>query len=171
MNKKMIKKASLAGFLAVWLVFMDQITKFLAIHELKGQGEVSVLGEVLCFRYLENTGAAFSLFDNSSAFMTIISILTFVVLGFFAYAYIKLLKLDQFKAERIAIIFLFGGAAGNLIDRVMYQFVVDFIYVKIIDFPTFNVADCYITCAVIYIIIRVIYCMIKKKESFIDVIL
>lgn len=171
MNKKMIKKASLAGFLAVWLVFMDQITKFLAIHELKGQGEVSVLGEVLCFRYLENTGAAFSLFDNSSAFMTIISILTFVVLGFFAYAYIKLLKLDQFKAERIAIIFLFGGATGNLIDRVMYQFVVDFIYVKIIDFPTFNVADCYITCAVIYIIIRVIYCMIKKKESFIDVIL
>ena len=171
MNKKMIKKASLAGFLAVWLVFMDQITKFLAIHELKGQGEVSVLGEVLCFRYLENTGAAFSLFDNSSAFMTIISILTFVVLGFFVYAYIKLLKLDQFKAERIAIIFLFGGAAGNLIDRVMYQFVVDFIYVKIIDFPTFNVADCYITCAVIYIIIRVIYCMIKKKESFIDVIL
>lgn len=171
MNKKMIKKASLAGFLAVWLVFMDQITKFLAIHELKGQGEVSVLGEVLCFRYLENTGAAFSLFDNSSAFMTIISILTFVVLGFFVYAYIKLLKLDQFKAERIAIIFLFGGAVGNLIDRVMYQFVVDFIYVKIIDFPTFNVADCYITCAVIYIIIRVIYCMIKKKESFIDVIL
>lgn len=171
MNKKMIKKASLAGFLAVWLVFMDQITKFLAIHELKGQGEVSVLGEVLCFRYLENTGAAFSLFDNSSAFMTIISILTFVVLGFFVYAYIKLLKLDKFKAERIAIIFLFGGAAGNLIDRVMYQFVVDFIYVKIIDFPTFNVADCYITCAVIYIIIRVIYCMIKKKESFIDVIL
>ena len=171
MNKKMIKKASLAGFLAVWLVFMDQITKFLAIHELKGQGEVSVLGEVLCFRYLENTGAAFSLFDNSSAFMIIISILTFVVLGFFVYAYIKLLKLDQFKAERIAIIFLFGGAAGNLIDRVMYQFVVDFIYVKIIDFPTFNVADCYITCAVIYIIIRVIYCMIKKKESFIDVIL
>ena len=64
MNKKLIKKASLAGFLAVWLVFMDQITKFLAIHELKGQGEVSVLGEVLCFRYLENTGAAFSLFDN-----------------------------------------------------------------------------------------------------------
>lgn len=171
MNKKVVSRASLAGLLAVWLIFMDQITKYVAIHELKGYGEVPVLGEVLCFRYLENTGAAFSLFNNSSAFMTIVSILTFVVLGFFVYAYIKLLKLDKFKAERIAIIFLFGGAAGNLIDRVMYQFVVDFIYVKIIDFPTFNVADCYITCAVIFIIIRMIYCMIKKKESFIDVIL
>lgn len=171
MNKKIIRQVSLAAFLAVWLIFMDQITKYLAIHQLKGYGEVSVLGDVLCFRYLENTGAAFSLFDNSSVFMTVVSILTFVVLGFFVYAYIKLLKMDKFKAERIAIIFLFGGAAGNLIDRVMYQFVVDFIYVKIIDFPTFNVADCYITCAVIFIIIRLIYCMINKKESFIDVIL
>ncbi len=161
----------MAGFVALWLIFMDQITKYLAIHQLKGQGEVPVLGEVLVFRYLENTGAAFSLFNNSSVFMTVISIATFLVLGFFVYAYIKLLKQDKFKMERIAIIFLFGGAAGNLIDRIMYKFVVDFIYVKIIDFPTFNVADCYITCAVIFVIIRVIYCMIKKKESFIDVIL
>ena len=171
MKKKMIGKAAVAGLLAVWLVFMDQITKYLAIHQLKGQGEVPVLGELLVFRYLENTGAAFSMFDDSSAFMIIISIVTFVVLGFFVYAYIKLLKLDKFKAERIAIIFLFGGAAGNLIDRVVYQYVVDFIYVKVIDFPTFNVADCYITCSVIYVILRVLYCMIKKKESFIDVIL
>lgn len=171
MNKKLIGRASIAGFAAVWLIFMDQITKYLAIHQLKGQGEVSVLGEVLVFRYLENTGAAFSLFHNSSVFMTVISVATFLVLGFFVYAYIKLLKLDKFKMERIAIVFLFGGAAGNLIDRVMYKFVVDFIYVKIIDFPTFNVADCYITCAVIFVIIRVIYCMIKKKESFIDVVL
>lgn len=171
MNKKFVGRTLLAGLLAIWLIFMDQITKYIAIHQLKGQGEVSVLGEILCFRYLENTGAAFSLFNNSSIFMTVISIATFVVLGFFVYAYIKLLKLDQFKSERIAIIFLFGGAAGNLIDRVVNQFVVDFIYVKIIDFPTFNVADCYITCSVIFIIIRLFYCMIKKKESFIDVIL
>ena len=171
MKKKKIGKAVFAGLLATWLVFMDQITKYLAIHQLKGQGEVPVLGELLVFRYLENTGAAFSMFDDSSAFMIIISIVTFVVLGFFVYAYIKLLKLDKFKAERIAIIFLFGGAAGNLIDRVVYQYVVDFIYVKVIDFPTFNVADCYITCAVFYIIIRIIYCMIKKKKAFIDVIL
>lgn len=171
MNKKLIGRAFIAGFAAVWLIFMDQITKYLAIHQLKGQGEVSVLGEVLVFRYLENTGAAFSLFNNSSVFMTVISLATFLVLGFFVYAYIKLLKLDKFKMERIAIIFLFGGAAGNLIDRVMYKFVVDFIYVKVIDFPTFNVADCYITCAVIFVIIRVFYCMIKKKESFIDVVL
>lgn len=171
MKNKLIGRASLAGLLAVWLIFMDQITKYYAIHILKGQGEISLLGEVLCFRYLENTGAAFSLFNDTKAFMTIVSLMTFLVLGFFIYAYAKLLKMDKFKAERIAIIFLFGGAAGNLIDRVMHQFVVDFIYVKIIDFPTFNVADIYITCAVIYIIFRVLYCMIKKKESFIDVIL
>ena len=171
MDKKLVKQVSWAGFLAIGLIFIDQITKFLAIHHLKGNGEVSVLGEVLCLRYLENTGAAFSIFEDSSMFMTIVSILTFVVLGFFVYAYIKLLKVGEFRSERIALIFLFGGAAGNLNDRIIHQFVVDFIYVKIIDFPTFNVADCYITCAVIYIIIRIIYCMIKKKQSFIDVIL
>ena len=171
MDKKIIKRASWAGFVAVWLIFLDQITKYYAIHLLKGQGIQSVLGDVLCFRYLENTGGAFSLFHNNAAFMGVVTALTFVVLGFFVYAYVKLLKLDEFRSERIAIIFLFGGAAGNLIDRIMHQFVVDFIYVKMIDFPTFNVADCYITCAVFYIIIRIIYCMIKKKKAFIDVIL
>lgn len=171
MNKKIITTASLAGVLAVLLIFIDQITKYLAIHNLKGQGMISVLGEVLCLRYVENTGAAFSLFHNTDSFMTVVSIMTFIVLGFFVYGYAKLLKTGEFRSERIAIIFLFGGAAGNLIDRVMYHFVVDFIYVKIIDFPTFNVADCYITCAVFFIIIRLIYCMIKKKQAFIDVIL
>ena len=157
--------------LAVFVIVSDRAVKVYIIANCR-QGEVfGELPGVADFLYVRNTGAAFSLFNNSSAFMTIISILTFGVLGFFVYAYVKLLKLDQFKAERIALIFLFGGAAGNLIDRVMYQFVVDFIYVKIIDFPTFNVADIYITCTVIYIIFRVFYCMIKKKESFIDVIL
>ena len=70
---------------------------------------------------------------------------------------VTLLKLDKFKAERIALIFLFGGAAGNLIDRVMYQFVVDFIYVKIIDFPIFNVADCYITVSVILMLLLMFF--------------
>ena len=171
MNKKLVGRGSLAGFLAVWILFLDQITKYFAIHSLKGQGEIQILGDFLCLRYLENTGAAFSMFHNKSSFMTIISILTVLVLAFFIYAYIKLLKKEEFRGERIAIIFLFGGAAGNLIDRVMNQFVVDFIYIKVIDFPTFNVADCYITCAVVYIIIRLIYCMVKKKPAFIDVIL
>lgn len=171
MNKKIIRRASSAGLLAVWLIFLDQITKYYAVHLLKGQGLKHIFGDLLCFRYLENTGGAFSMFDSSSSFMGLVTALTFVVLGFFVYAYIKLLKLNEFRSERIAIIFLFGGAAGNLIDRMMNQFVVDFIYVKIIDFPTFNVADCYITCAVFYIIIRLIYCMITKKKAFIDVIL
>ncbi len=170
MNKQFVKRVSLAGFTAVWLIFLDQITKYFAIHNLKGKGEVKVLGDILCLRYLENTGAAFSMFNNTAAFMTVVSILTVIVSLLFIYGYVKLVNKDEFKIERIAIIFLFAGAVGNLIDRVMYQYVVDFIYVKIIDFPTFNVADCYITCSVIYIIIRQIYCMIKKKPSFIDAI-
>ena len=161
----------LAALLVVVLIFLDQITKYYAIEYFRGQGIKSVIGDLLCFRYLENTGGAFSLFHNEAAFMNVVTVLTFVVLGFFVYAYIKLLKLGEFVSERIAIIFLFGGAAGNLIDRLVHKFVVDFIYVKVIDFPTFNVADCYITCAVFFIVIRLIYCMITKKKAFIDVIL
>lgn len=171
MKQKNIRRISLAGLLAVWIIFLDQVTKYYAHHLLRGRGEVHVLGDFLCFRYLENTGAAFSLFHSQSSFMIIISILTIVVLLFLMYAYGKLLNKDLFRGERIALIFLFGGAAGNLIDRIMNQYVIDFIYVKVIDFPTFNIADCYITCAVIYIIIRLIYCMMKKKTSFIDEIM
>lgn len=170
MKKKSVRKVVLAGMLAIWLIFMDQITKYYAICLLKGRDDVSVVGDVLHFKYLENKGAAFSMFHGRASFMVIVSILTFVVLVLFAYGYWKLLKEGRFLAERIAIIFLFGGAAGNLIDRVRLHYVVDFIYVKIIDFPVFNIADCYITCAVVFVIIRLIYCMVKKKESFIDVI-
>ena len=166
----MKKKGLLAALLAVWIVMVDQLTKYYVVLFLKGRDALVLIKDVLEFCYLENTGAAFSLFHNKGSFITIVTILTFVVLAAFIFAYIRLLKVDKFRGERIAIIFLFGGAVGNLIDRLANGFVVDFVYFKLIDFPTFNVADCYITCAIVYFVIRIIYDLVKKKESFIDTI-
>ena len=90
--------------LAVFVIVSDRAVKVYIIANCR-QGEVfGELPGVADFLYVRNTGAAFSLFDNSSAFMTIISILTFVVLGFFAYAYIKLLKLERIYGLRIILI-------------------------------------------------------------------
>ena len=60
--------------------------------------------------------------------------------------------------------FIFSGAVGNFIDRVMYAYVVDFIYIRLIDFPIFNVADMYISIATAVLIICLL--LLYKEEDF-----
>ena len=111
-----MKRFLLIAFL---IVVLDQITKalFLDVH----------FG---IFNYTTNTGAAFSLFQNSVFILSLISI---VVLVFIVYFYRKNPKLV------IPLAFLFGGTVGNLLDRVFLGYVRDFIDLKV--WPIFNVAD------------------------------
>ena len=65
-------------------------------------------------------------------------------------------------------VFIASGAIGNLIDRIVLKYVVDFLYFELIDFPVFNIADCYITISVIILAIMLIF---YYKEEDIDLIL
>lgn len=127
------------------LLFADQYTKRLAAQHLKGKPPFVLLDRVLEFSYLENTGAAFSSFSGRQTFLIILTTLVIVVL---AWRYFTLPEGKRFVWIQLCLLFILSGAVGNLIDRVVRRYVVDFIYFIPINFPKFNVADIYITVGV-----------------------
>lgn len=155
------------------LVFLDQITKYLVVLKLKPVGYIPLIDGVLEFRYLENSGAAFGLFQNKILFFSIIAIIIFIVI---LYAKIKINKTlygssintglkKKYLWLDVIFLILISGALGNLIDRIHYNYVVDFIYFKLINFPIFNVADCYVTISAVSLIIMFIF--VLKEQDYI----
>ena len=146
-----LKKAVIGMILSVVLIVIDQMTKLMAIHGLMNQQPFVILDGIFELHYLENRGAAFGILQGKKAFFIIFTIL---VLAFIAYIYLKRIP-DEKKfrlLDDICILF-FAGALGNFIDRVFRNYVVDFFYFKLIDFPIFNVADIYVTVAAFAMII------------------
>ncbi|MCD7725963.1 MAG: signal peptidase II [Clostridiales bacterium] len=131
--------------LAAALLFLDQYTKLLAVRRLKGRESFVVIDRILEFSYLENTGAAFSSFSGRQVFLIM---LTSLVILFIIWKYCRLPLGKRFFWMKGCLLLIISGALGNLIDRVRYRYVVDFIYFVPIDFPKFNVADMYITVGV-----------------------
>ena len=146
--------AALIG--AVILVIFDQFTKHLAILHLKDQEPYILIENVFQLEYLENRGAAFGLFQNQRMFLYIsTAVITVAVIWF----YLKVPMERKFLPLRLCAIAVIAGAYGNCIDRVRLNYVVDFFYFKLIDFPIFNVADIYVTvsAAVLAVLILLYY--------------
>ncbi len=142
------------------LVLLDQWTKWLAICRLKGGQDVIIVDGVLQFRYLENTGAAFSILEGKSVvFFVLTPVLCLLVL----YVFMKAPCGRRFFPVRVCCIFLLAGAIGNFIDRIRLGFVTDFIYVSLINFPVFNVADMYVTCSMAVLIM--FFAFVYKDEE------
>ncbi|MGE5422607.1 MAG: signal peptidase II [Ignavibacteriales bacterium] len=120
-------------YLFVLIVITDQITKFLAKSYLDLYSSIPVIPNVLYWTYVKNEGAAFGLFPG----MTIVfAISALIVLGGVLW-YFK--NNDPSPSLAVPLVLASAGAAGNLIDRVIYHSVIDFIDVKI--WPVFNIAD------------------------------
>ncbi len=128
------------------LLCLDQWTKWLAITILKPKGEYPLLKNIFVLQYLENRGAAFGMLQNQRLFLVI---LTSIILIGVVLVFMKLPNNKKFNYLRVLCIFLAAGAVGNMIDRVFRGYVVDFLYFKLIDFPIFNVADCYVVVSAI----------------------
>lgn len=146
------------------LVIIDQVTKIIAKTTLEGKQAFQIIKNIFCFQYLEggNTGAAFGIFSNQT---WILSIVSFVLAVFIIFCIIKLPKNNKhFIPLELCLIFLGAGAIGNLIDRVFRKYVIDFIYFKAIDFPIFNVADCYVTVSAI--ILCILFLFYYKDADF-----
>ena len=142
------------GLVAVCLgVFLDQYTKYLATLHLQEKPHILIDG-VFQLRYLENRGAAFGMLQNQQIFFIIISIIT---LALIIYLYVRMPQTKHFIPLRICMIVLVAGAIGNMIDRIRLQYVVDFFYFELIDFPIFNVADIFATCSTIALVILFLF--------------
>ena len=142
------------GILVILLVLLDQLTKYLAILYLKDRADRILLSGVLQLHYLENTGAAFSVLRGQTAvFYVLIPVLCVAIL----WVFFKLPFEKRFFPVHICCVFLIAGAVGNLIDRVRFGAVTDFIYFSLINFPVFNVADIYVTCSMAVLLVLLLF--------------
>ncbi|MDO4291999.1 MAG: signal peptidase II [Eubacteriales bacterium] len=123
-------------------ILLDQGTKRLAVLFLKDRPPVGLIPGVLELRYLENRGAAFGILQDQKLFFVVI---TCLILAFCLYALWRMPAGRKYTLLHVLGGILMAGALGNLIDRVRLNYVIDFIYISLIDFPIFNVADMYVT--------------------------
>ncbi len=142
-----------ALFTAV-IVAADQLTKYLTVANIPLYADVPFLPGVLQLTYVQNTGAAFSSFEGQQwLFALIFAVFTAALL----YEYFRK-PMPFTKLERWLIVAIYAGGLGNMIDRVRLGYVVDMIETTFIEFPVFNVADCFITCGCILLLIHLIFC-------------
>lgn len=124
-------------------VILDRITKMWALKDLAIGRDLIIIKNFFQFSYLENTGAAFGIFRDKTIFLAIITFIIAIGILFYLFKY-----KPQSLILRLSLAFIISGAIGNLIDRVYYKYVVDFIllhYKDVYYFPTFNVADIFVT--------------------------
>lgn len=166
MKFKSGKQIFISVFFVNFLIFLDQITKKMAQNNLKGSESIPIIKDVFELKYLENTSAAFGMdpvsllhkifqFDifnrNPELYLNVrmgfFYFITITVIILLMYIYIKIPNEKRFLYLDFVLLFFVAGAIGNLIDRITLKYVIDFFYFSLIDFPIFNVADIYVTCA------------------------
>jgi len=158
-----MKKYLKAVIGVVLLVLLDQWTKYFAITSLRKDGPIRLLKDVFELQYLENRGIAFGLFQNK--FILFIS-LTLIVLAVIIYYYIKIPYEKRYTPLRFTLVLLCAGAIGNMIDRMYHNFVIDFLYFKLINFPIFNVADCYVTVSMALLAFLILFYYKDEELNF-----
>ena len=160
----MMKRASLLVtdfMLFVILVIADQLTKHLAVVRLKNQAAYNLINGILEFNYLENRGAAFGVLQNQKYFFVFVAL---IFIGVIVFVLIKVPTQKKYYSLNILLVMIAAGAVGNMIDRVRYDYVVDFIYLVCIQFPIFNVADIYVTTATVILVFQILF--VYKTNDF-----
>ena len=144
---------ALMALFAAGIVAVDQWTKALTVANIALYQDVEFIPGFLGFTYVQNTGAAFSSFEGQMwLFAMIFIVFTLAIIWEYRK---KAMNFNPF--ERWCVAAIYGGGLGNMIDRVRLGYVVDMIETKFIEFPVFNVADCFITCGCIALMVSLIF--------------
>ncbi|MDD5864790.1 MAG: signal peptidase II [Firmicutes bacterium] len=139
---------------AAGIVAADQVTKFLTVANIPPYQDLPFLPGVLNLTYVQNTGAAFSSFEGQQWLFALIFL---VFTGLILFEYFKK-PMGFAPFERWCIAAIYGGGLGNMIDRVRMGYVVDMIETSFMEFPVFNVADCFITCGCVLLMAHLVFC-------------
>ena len=141
--------------LGICIILLDQITKVILIGK-----NITIIPNVLNFTYTENTGVAFGIGSNNLLFIIIVNI---IVLGMI----IKFIKEREEQVNfsiLISLILILSGGIGNLIDRIVRGYVIDFIDINLFNFPNFNIADISISIGIISLIFILCKSILKEKK-------
>ena len=143
--------------LVPFILALDIFTKYLATTVFK-LNELEIIKDVLYFTYVENRGAAFGIMQNKQWFFIVVTVILITAI------IIYMLKTKpQNKLLNTSLVFIISGGIGNLIDRASLGYVVDFIDVRIINYPVFNVADCFVVVGAILLCAILIFSKEDKE--------
>lgn len=122
--------------IALGVLILDRVSKWLTVQYVKPIGSYPVIKDVFHFTYVENRGAAWGIMQNGRwIFVGVTAVVCVAIVVFL------IREKSMAPLLRVSLSVILGGAIGNLIDRVLYGYVVDMIHVKFIDYPVFNIAD------------------------------
>lgn len=139
--------------ISLLLIVIDQIVKILVINKMALQQSIIVINNFFNITYVRNTGAAWSILSGNVLLLIMISVLALVTI------YYYLIKdKDLNKIDIVSYSMLIGGIIGNLIDRIVHGYVIDYLDFRIFNynFPIFNIADTLIVISIIIIGISLI---------------
>ena len=139
------------------LLALDQLTKFLISNNLQLYQEIPIINNFFSLFYIRNTGAAFSILEGRLWLLYLASFVGLVIVFY-------LFKTSKKRLVDVAASFLLAGILGNLIDRILHQYVIDFLSFTFFgkSFAIFNLADTFITIAVVLYIIEIFF---EKREK------
>ena len=157
------KRYGVLAVCAALLIALDQWAKSMAYNTLRVNGPLVLIKGVFELLYSENRGAAFGILQGKQWFFLIIAV---IVVAAAVYAVFRMPASNL--PLYISMVLLLSGAVGNLIDRAVRGFVVDFFYFSLIDFPIFNVADCYVVCAAGLLILLIGFFYKEDELSFLS---
>lgn len=142
------------------LLCIDQISKLLVVNLLTKTDSITIIKNFFYLTYINNDGAAFSILVGKRIFLILIAVLVIVML----IRYIKKNNIQN-KLELVSLALIIGGSLGNLMDRVVRGYVIDFLDFKIFNynFPIFNLADTFIVIGVFLLLLKEI-----RKENNLD---
>src|SRR3989338_1808323 len=142
----MDKKYAVIIPIGLLIVILDQLTKYIIKHNFRLNESIPIIKNILHLTYITNTGSAFGLFKGLNWFFVLFSVIVIIAIFYYLKKIVKSKKLLQF-----AVGLLLGGTIGNLIDRIAYGAVVDFIDFRV--WPVFNIADSAVTISVILMVV------------------
>lgn len=145
---------------AILIIALDQASKVLTTTFFELGEAKNIIPRILSFTYIRNEGAAFGILQGARVFFIAITIV--ILLG--AIYYIVKMR-PQSRLEKWALSFIAGGAIGNFIDRAAFGYVRDFILLEFIDFPVFNIADCFVCIGAGLYILHAFSDIFKKEAS------
>ena len=145
----------------VILVAFDQFTKYLARVFLQDKPPIKIIDGVLELNFLKNSGAAFGMLQNQKVFFILVAVL---ILFIIVYVLFRMPDDKKYNIMHVLLVMIASGAIGNMIDRVRQDYVVDFIYFVLINFPIFNVADIYVTVSTFLFVI--LFLFYYKENDF-----
>lgn len=145
----------LAAIIVAVAVLADQITKYIVVANIGLHDTVPFIPYLMSFYHTRNTGGGFSMLNGGGWERVVL-----ITVSLLAMAGITVLLVKWYKRHKlltVALAMVLGGALGNMIDRLFLGYVVDFLHTEFMDFPTFNIADCFITIGAILLGVYVIF--------------